>query len=399
MAIAYKARRILPLAGERAARGEALLRPLERLDNYVLVERDGRVAALEPSASFRPDADTELRDLGDCTLMPATINAHCHLQLSHLAGQTLWGQGFVPWLRSLIALLGRAPERQAIDAALAVLRRCGTAAVGDFTGVGAGMVAEAAWREGVDVTQFCEWFGFAADALSSEEEPWPQRALDAMRTAARYNAARIFPAGHALYSTHPEMLRAVQEWCQRNGAVFSLHLAESPEETELLTQGRGALVELYRENVLPADWHVPGLPPVALAQTWGLLGPGTLAVHCVQCDKADVRRLAASGTAVCLCPRSNAALAVGRAPVRDMLEAPLLLCLGTDGLSSNSDVDVREEALALLREQDVPATALFRMLTVNGHAALQREGTGTLAVGQPCRWAVAPPELVAALDA
>lgn len=398
MAIAYRARHIIAMTGERASTGRDLLRPLEQLDNYVLVERDGRVAALEPYAAFQPDADTELRDLGEVTLMPATINAHCHLQLSHLAGRTLQGQGFVPWLRSLIALLGLAPERQAIGGALALLRRCGTVAVGDFTGAGAALVAEEARRAGVELTQFCEWFGFAASAVPSEKEPWPLRFLDPLRKAAQYNATRIFPAGHALYSTHPEMLRATQEWCQRNGAVFSLHLAESPEETELLTRGRGALVDLYRGNVLPEDWHAPGLPPVALAQTWGLLGPGTLAVHCVQCERADVQRLAASGTAVCLCPRSNAALAVGRAPVREMLETPLLLCLGTDGLSSNSDLDVREEALTLLREQDIPATALLRMLTVNGHAALQREGTGTLAVGQPCRWAVVPPDLAAALE-
>lgn len=99
--------------------------------------------------------------------------------------------------------------------------------------------------------------------------------------------------------------------------------------------------------VLPEDWAGAHLRPVAYARRLDLLGPGTLAVHGVQLEPAEVTALAASGSALCLCPRSNEYLAVGTAPVAALLESGLLCCLGTDGLSSNTDLDVRQEAVFL----------------------------------------------------
>ena len=57
--------------------------------------------------------------------------------------------------------------------------------------------------------------------------------------------ARCAPGGHALYSTGPEILSAARQDCSRMGRVFSFHLAESPEETQLLTSGSGPLRDLY----------------------------------------------------------------------------------------------------------------------------------------------------------
>ena len=75
--------------------------------------------------------------------------------------------------------------------------------------------------------------------------------------------------------------------------------------------------------------------------------------------------------------------------VTALAEAGVLLCLGTDGLTSNTDLDVRQEAVAL-QEQGLSPEALVRMLTVNGAAALGRGDLGTLEPGRPARWAVLP---------
>ena len=133
--------------------------------------------------------------------------------------------------------------------------------------------------------------------------------------------------------------------------------------------------------VLPEDWAVPHLRPVAYARRLDLLGPGTLAVHGVQLEPAEVTALAASGSALCLCPRSNEYLAVGTASVAALLESGLLCCLGTDGLSSNTDLDVRQEAVFLRERLDVAPQALIRCLTVNGAAALGLAGYGRLEPG------------------
>ena len=138
--------------------------------------------------------------------------------------------------------------------------------------------------------------------------------------------------------------------------------------------------------VLPEDWAVPHLRPVAYARRLDLLGPGTLAVHGVQLEPAD-------GSALCLCPRSNEYLAVGTAPVAALLESGLLCCLGTDGLSSNTDLDVRQEAVFLRERLDVAPQALIRCLTVNGAAALGLAGYGRLEPGSRAVFSVLPESL------
>lgn len=390
--LAWRVRRAVTLAGEKAARGKDLLRPLRSLDDAVIVACGDRIERVETFSAFRPEAGMRVRDLGAVTVIPAVVNAHTHLQLSHLAGRTTWGQGFVPWLRSLIPLLALPPEPAAVEAAIRRMADDGTAHVGDYTGQGAVLVGEMAGRTGVGCTLFCEWFGFSTASFSAPDDPWPTRYGALLRGAPEDLRRDMTPAGHALYSTHPGILRAAHAWCVEHARPFSLHLAEFTEETEALVSGRGALADLYAGVVLPENWKAPGLPPVPLAEKLGLLGPGTLAVHCVQCSDHDIHLLARSGAAVCLCPRSNAALAVGRPPARKLLEAGVLLCLGTDGLSSNTDLDVRREAVAL-RELGLPGRALVRMLTINGAAALGRDDLGTLEPGKLCRWAVLPEEL------
>ena len=400
--VAFRARALVSLAGESPARGRELFAPLARVDDACLLTRGGRIEAAGAWKSARLPVGTVVRDLGDVCLMPPLVNAHTHLQLSWLAGRTVWGRGFGAWLQSLIPQIVAPPRdgdverrREAVAGACAELAACGTHWLGDVGGSAPGaltVVREACANAGLEVRQFCEWFGFAPP-LVDDVRPWPSRCRAEIAADAELEAA-CAPAGHALYSTAPEILQAAREWCARAGRVFSFHLAESPEETELLTQGTGPLRACYEGTVLPDGWRPPGFRPLAYAMSLGLLGPGVLAVHGVQLNGEEVAALAASGAALCLCPRSNHHLGVGVAPVRQLLQSGVLLCLGTDGLTSNRDLDVRNEALWLREHLDLPPRALVRLLTVNGAAALGfPAGSGTLAPGQPAAFAVMPEAL------
>ncbi len=98
-------------------------------------------------------------------------------------------------------------------------------------------------------------------------------------------------------------------------------------------------------------------------------------MHCVRCDAADIAALAGSGAAVCLCPRSNAAINVGEAPAKAYAAKGVPLVLGTDSLASNADLDVWNEALFFLKKNVFSANALLRMATVNGATVLGLSGT------------------------
>lgn len=401
--LAFRARSLVSLAGEGPARGAALFAPLARLDDALVLTRGGRVEEVRPWKNARLPAGTHVRDMGDACLIPACANAHTHLQLSWLAGRTRWGRGFAAWLQSLIPQLiapaqdgeETAQRHRATARACAALAAGGTRWVGDVGGSSPGALSrarKACVAAGLETRRFCEWFGFAPP-LADSGRPWPPRCR-AEIAADPLLESECAPGGHALYSTAPDILRAAREWCARAGRVFSFHLAESPEETELLATGTGGLRACYKGTVLPAGWQPPRLRPLAFASALGLLGPGVLAVHGVQLDAEEIRTLAASGAALCLCPRSNRNLAVGVAPARALLESGVLLCLGTDGLTSNEDLDVRNEAVWLREHLDLPPQALLRLLTVNGAAALGfPRGAGTLTPGAPAAFAVVPEAL------
>lgn len=399
---AFRARSMVPLAGEAPARGEQqLFAPLRRVDDAVLLCADGQILEAGRWGGVSLPAGVEVRDLGDVCLAPGLINAHCHVQLAHVAGRTCWGEGFTAWLRSLVPLLHEGFSEEGISRSCESMRAAGTAHVGDYAGAGLPLVERAARAAGLGISHFCEWFGMGRP-FADELRPWPpacRAILEADRPAVPGEGlvapleARCAPAGHALYSTAPDILRDARRWCAAHERVFALHLAESPEETTLLLDGRGPLKDFYDGVVLPSDWRAPGLRPLALAMKWELLGQGTLAVHGTQLDAGELAVLAAGGSALCLCPRSNACLGVGLPPVRDAVESGVLLCLGTDGLSSNTDMDVRQEALFLRERYDLPPEVLLRLLTVNGAAALALPALGRLEAGMAACWSLLPEAL------
>lgn len=382
---AFRARRVISLDGESPARGRDLFRPLPAIDDCMIVTAKGKIESIGPTRSTRLPAGCVVEDLGEVTIIPAPINAHCHLRLSHLAGKTLWGHGFSAWLKSLIPLIlaeknsPAGEKRQQIAAACAAACReaaQGACHVGDIGGSlpgSLGLVAACASKASLGLSQFCECFGFAPQA-----SPWPEASLDELD----HNCA---PAGHALYSTAPQTLVAARNFCRENRLTFSMHLAESPEETEQLLDGAGPLYELYKDKVLPKNWRPPRMRPAEFAAALGLLGPGFLAVHGVWLNRREMRALARSGSALCLCPRSNKNLDVGAPDIAALVESGVLLCLGTDGLTSNTDVNVLNEARFLL--DVLPEEALVRLLTVNGAAALGL-AAGTLQPGSPADFRV-----------
>lgn len=478
MRIAIRARRVIPLADEGPSRDPRdLFSPPRALDGHVVVIRgvfpdgaergataDGEcatpadVAALlaglrggviesvESMDAYRRRAGVPLADLGGRTLVPGVVNCHTHLELSHLAGRTVLGAGFVPWVKSLLPLVAEKTPAAVRAAALARAARqlaaCHTAHVGDVTAVAPAAVRRAVQAHAIGCSHFAEVFGyrFAApdgtpvDPLTLPTDAtalWPHALAELVPDSTSGDApvtmlhstpvsaagdpallppGAPFPvhpdaalAGHALYSTHPAALVAARRWCARTHRVFSLHLAEHSDEVEFLATGRGPLADLLAVRVLPPDptgHAAPGMRPVPRAVELGLLGEGALAAHCVQLDAADIRLLAGSGAHVCLCPRSNAAINVGTAPARALAEAGTPLCLGTDSLASNADLDLWNEARALRdlpAGRDLPPAALLRLLTVNGARALGREDIGPLAPGRRARPALLPEDFSEAL--
>ncbi len=164
---------------------------------------------------------------------------------------------------------------------------------------------------------------------------------------------------HAPYTVSAEGYRRIARLAERYGVGVHTHLAETAWEVE-------------------SSRAQHGLSPVAYLDSLGVLGPRTLAAHCVWVTEDDIRILAERDVAVAYNPSSNTKLASGVAPVPDLLAAGLRVGLGTDSNLSNNNLDMFEEmrlgaTIQKLQRQDAAAMPCHRMLrlaTMGGAQAL-----------------------------
>jgi cytosine/adenosine deaminase-related metal-dependent hydrolase len=355
-------------------------------DAWVSV-RDGAIQWVG-AAGDRAAPPGEVVELGHGVLLPGLVNAHCHLELTHLAGRVDGSGGFVPWVERLVELRPRttAAEVEAsiahgIEEAIAT----GTAAIGDVSNTLRSVrpLASSSLRA-VVFHELLGWDPASFAQVLAEAD----RRVDEAGAHDATPRVEVRLAAHAPHSVSPALMRAIVD----RGGPAAIHLAESREETAFLARGEGEWgAFLGGRGLAHVSFAGAGRSAVAYLDGLGGLRQGTLCAHCVQVDADDCRLLAARGAAVALCPRSNRTLGVGRAPLPDLLAAGVLCALGTDSLASAPSLDLLQDAAALHRDWPaIPAARIMRMATLDGARALGLPGVGDIAAGWAAALAFAP---------
>lgn len=330
-----------------------------------------------------------VRDLGQVTLAPATFNSHVHLEMSHLLGLTTQGQGFVPWVKSLLAQPLYDLDAARVRTELFRLEQKGVGFVADISTRNAAKAGAILASSGLGFVSF-------AEAIGTSVPEDPSCLLPVVDEVAAGGRGAMSVAGHALYSTGGELLRAAKNLCRERGLPFSLHLAEHADEDSILLRGESPFLDLLIQRGFITGYTAPKKRPAPLARDLGLLDADTLLVHCVRVDGDDIADIATSGATVCLCPRSNEHIGVGRAPAMEFLRAGVNLCLGTDGLCSNADLDPYGEVAWLLEnEPELALVDALALVTVNparffGRTIPWAARLGSLAKGKLARFSVVP---------
>jgi 5-methylthioadenosine/S-adenosylhomocysteine deaminase len=324
-------------------------------DGAVLV-RDGAIAAVGPRDALQAAApDAAVEAFPDAALVPGFVNAHTHLEYGAFGG---FGDGrsFAAWLAGFVG--GQAAlDREAIEASAALgaleCLRSGVTTVADCSHAGAAVGA--ARSAGLRAIVHLETFG------AGDPAPGVAR-LERALAAAEEEAGGLVELGvspHAPYTVGPELYRAVHALAAARDLPLATHLAESAAEIAALRDGSGELAEALDRRGIPHP--VLGEHPVARLHRDGVLDANTTAVHCVQVGDAEIAALAASGAAVVHCPRSNAMLGCGAAPVGALRAAGVRVGLGSDSPASALDFDHFAElraAVATARTRERRADAL-----------------------------------------
>jgi cytosine/adenosine deaminase-related metal-dependent hydrolase len=355
------------------------------IDDGLMVVQDNIIQDIGPYKDLKPHlSQIQITELPSEIIIPGLINAHTHMELSHLYGRTFLGHGFESWVKSLLSLPLKGIEKKTLSKAITDSSTSGTVCIGDISGHKPLTILQALNSQKLNYRLFIEFLGFKSPL--KDKPQWPKK------IPAIHNPF-ISAAGHALYSTHPHTFQVLKNWTTLNCRPLSIHLAEHPGEVELLTTGRGAFTELMKNLLLPEEFIPPGISPVAYADQLGILDTNTLAVHCVHINKQDIEIMKQRGVSICLCPRSNAFIGVGRAPWEQLHSQGLPLCLGTDGLCSNNDLNLWNEAQYLLRhwKTSVNLYEIIQWMTVNSAKALGvSDFFGTLESGKKAAFTVIP---------
>jgi len=360
----------------------------EPLRDGAVALRGGRVSQVGPAESIiRDHPGLPVEDRGDDIIVPGLVDAHCHLEWSLLDG-LLPSAGFAEWLGRMLPLrMLMLPGDYATAARLGALRalEAGTTALADSgpTGAGAAAIAESGQRALIHLEAFGRDTGDAA-AEAAERVAAGVAALDAV--VGPRGRAGVSP--HAPYSVGPALWAALRAHPVLTDRPWATHLAESSDEERVIATGEGPLGELFAAAGLePGRWEGPhGAGPVARVAGAGVTAPGLIAAHCVRLGADDPATLAAAGVGVAHCPRSNAHLRCGRAPLEALREAGVAVGLGSDSPASGGDYDLRAEARACRATHagwlDLDAEATLRLITIDAARVIGLDAeVGRLAPG------------------
>jgi len=355
-------------------------------DGAVLIDRAGRIAALGPHASVPQPAAAQALHFPDAELMPGLVNCHTHLELTHLGGGGQHDESeFLTWIRRIRELKEATSAEAFYEAAVAGVRDCWTRGVTCVAETGSsGAVMRALHDLGGRGIVYQEVFGPDPAQCSASMQEVEQAIVQLRRLATAQLVLGVSP--HAPYTVSAPLYEAVARFARLEQLPTAVHVAESPAETELIRDGAGPFAAALRARGIAIEAR--NCSPVAYLLQRGILRPGTLCIHCVQVDQADIELLRVTRAAVAHCPRSNAAHRHGRLPLGWVREAGVPVGLGTDSVVSVGELDLWAEAEAAGLTGD---DAALRMLTIEGARALGWESEiGSLEVGKAADLAVFP---------
>ncbi|MBF0379105.1 MAG: amidohydrolase family protein [Desulfamplus sp.] len=312
--------------------------------------------------------DSRIIDHGSGIIMPSLVNAHTHFELSALKGKIPFDKGFNQWVRELInkreqcgAELLKLEAKKAIESAILT----GTSIVGEISTIG--ITEDIFANSDIAGVWFKEYLGSDLGILS--DSLLPTTLLDSKdRDIVTKNSF----AGHAPHTTSPALLKLLKEQTNKLKIPFSIHVAESDDETEFITTGQGNWANFLREREIDySKWNIPSKSPVQYLNDIGLLDSLTLDVHLINVDDKDIEIIAKTKARPIFCPRSNFNLHKKLPDIPHFFKYDLKPALGTDSLASTDSINMFDEMLYVAKLfPELNPSEIIAMATINGADAL-----------------------------
>ena len=336
------------------------------LTNHVLVlEDDGTVADILPITEL----DNASIEKVSGALVPGFVNAHCHLELSHLKSKFPEKTG-LPQFLSLVTQQRNVPIEiinEAMEMAEKEMITNGIVAVGDISNNSNSFYVKA--KRNLYYHTFIELIAFD-----------PARANGAMQNGeqllseARGYGIHASLAPHATYSVSPDLIKSINASCYANGKPTSIHMLESNDENEFYIQASGLYRKLYRELGVDIKHFNPtgktaleSLLPYFNKEVPTLLVHNTIATSWDAEWAEDIH----PNLFWCFCPKANLFIEDRLPDIPMLMQHVQYIAVGTDSLASNYGLSILTEIQTIQHQfPELPTSDLLRWATQYGAKAL-----------------------------
>jgi|WetSurMetagenome_2_1015567.scaffolds.fasta_scaffold03849_6 aminodeoxyfutalosine deaminase len=338
---------------------------------------DGTIVSVEAgNGNLR---ETQSLQFFNGIIIPGLVNAHCHLELSHMKGTVPEGTG-LPEFLTRVRTTRQFEEKEILAAAKkadAFMYDEGIVVCADICNTDHSFAIKKSSR--IRYISLIEEFGI--DPARAEKR---MAEAEELTVAAGKAGIKYFFVPHSAYSMSMPLLHLLRE-AGANNEVTSIHFMESESEILFLRHKTGPLAESFmKSGLFPAVPDLPGDHLTAIKE--GITPSGNLIlVHNTFADRETVKEVNKRGSTYwALCPRSNRYIENSLPPVEMLRSENCKIVVGTDSLSSNHSLSILEE-MKVLQEAfpSIPLSEIITWATYNGAMACGEAGLyGTIEPGK-----------------
>lgn len=348
-------------------------------NGIVEVDNNGEIISIvDPGRAFKEIHSTEFHN---GVIVPGFVNAHCHLELSHLKGQIKSGLGIAGFIKAVTECRVNDNDVivKAIQHAIREIEITGTVAVGDICNTLDTFFLKS--RSSIFFHNFIEVFGINPDT----SERIIENAIGIMCGFEKLQNSSTSITPHSTYSLSKELWDRLRSQINMSDLPVSIHYAESLPEFEYLINGTGPLMERYKLLNIPFDAPF-GLTPFKVVTDNINHNKDVLFIHNTFAsvdESVELNRFFRKATFV-TCPESNLIIEGKLPDLVSMYKQGLRIAIGTDSLASATSLSILYH-IKLLQEHftEISFSDILKWSTLNGAEALNfSDRFGSIEIGK-----------------
>lgn len=338
------------------------------LQNHVLIYEDnGKIMDVEPIHAHDPNTIK----MYNGALIPGFVNAHCHLELSHMKGLANTGTGLVDFISSVVKNRDAKIELilEQIHLQDMAMWDTGIQAVGDISNSAHTAITKASSK--IRYHTFIEMFDFLNPNFTESSYAEYFKSFEAMILKPK---DKISLAPHAPYTVSPGLFNKINMFNNDLDATVSIHNQETAGENDLFISKSGDLIDFYKSFDISLD-HFKPINKRSIQYALPLMDKNkkTLLIHNTTCIEEDIQFAKEWSDLITWvsCPNANLYIENRLPDYTLFMHRDQNIALGTDSLTSNWQLSILEEIKTIKKYKSfINDEEILKWATINGAVAL-----------------------------